>query len=736
MAGQAAGCVTIQLDSSMANKITGEHYIRTLETPVQIPYMARVRCQLESLCFSNTFTNVDSTRLDNNVIRFAWKVHQPTDKNKSYDDLDWHYMEIKIPTGFISLSTLEQAVAKAIYAQTPANPQFGTDLLPTLQRMVQNKAVYNRHPEPIAISPDGTRPVNEWNLSSRLWYWGPHAKHYYPQASGATNTIVIVMDEPVDYEEHYKSANDKTGAAYGISFDEKYTNQEKRGKNHWYTNIPTFLIGSALVAVQDEYKYTPTDELVDVTTKLGLEQGLRVLNVFNVNGTAETYKSSHWLPPAVYQAKDGDSSTPAFFLDDRGYANANGTYALELEVPSGFQSVHPGAVASSPYMPSDGYVSDTSNKLDLWRYSGNFWPRDSTYNFSTKEWKNDHSILTWNDYTFKVQEEAKADRTAMRFAFAPPGDAQTVDFNHKVLHGTKSEKDTARDLVATGQGGTAYAYRGYGAHTLASTDVSVGNWVQAMSGNELAMIAQEPQDKGHEPNSLIVGVGASIGLEQWQRSIKPLNFVTDPTQGSKGISFLTGWPGLYVCKGSTVMTELVGFNDDDLCDWSDNGGPKLAQMAKQNPFLAEDGMVRAVADRKDSNGRPVGMLSVDTESNIVNVRSLCFHCPTLAPPSYLPDGTLGGSQLASVPVLVGEDEMQNWQAQYDTSVPSDIHGAEINQIEFYLTNQDQNVQDMQGSNFTATLRILWDDPIPMRPGEAGAVYDQNVDLKAVQFRRR
>ena len=47
----------------------------------------------------------------------------------------------------------------------------------------------------------------------------------------------------------------------------------------------------------------------------------------------------------------------------------------------------------------------------------------------------------------------------------------------------------------------------------------------------------------------------------------------------------------------------------------------------------------------------------------------------------------------SVPILVGENEMQNWQAQYDTSVPSDIHGAEINQIEFYVTNQDQNVQD-------------------------------------------
>ena len=78
--------------------------------------------------------------------------------------------------------------------------------------------------------------------------------------------------------------------------------------------------------------------------------------------------------------------------------------------------------------------------------------------------------------------------------------------------------------------------------------------------------------------------------------------------------------GLYVCKGSTAMTELVGFNDDDLCDWSDDGGPKLAQMSKQNPFLAEDGTVRPVADRKDADGRPVGMLSVELVGNFRDYR--------------------------------------------------------------------------------------------------------------------
>eukprot|EP01043_Picozoa_sp_COSAG02_P087863 COSAG02_NODE_25069_length_669_cov_2.966667_2_plen_72_part_01 len=34
-----------------------------------------------------------------------------------------------------------------------------------------------------------------------------------------------------------------------------------------------------------------------------------------------------------------------------------------------------------------------------------------------------------------------------------------------------------------------------------------------------------------------------------------------------------------------------------------------------------------------------------------------------------------------------------------------IHGQEIDAIEFYLTNQDQQIQDLQGSNFAATLRV-------------------------------
>ena len=159
-------------------------------------------------------------------------------------------------------------------------------------------------------------------------------------------------------------------------------------------------------------------------------------------------------------------------------------------------------------------------------------------------------------------------------------------------------------------------------------------------------------------------------------------------------------------------------------------------MSKQNPFLQSNGLVRTVADRGPQSliGTKSGMVTVKSASNIINVKALCFHCPTLAPPSYLPDGSLGGSQLASVPVIVPPGKVQSWQAGYDCSVPSMIHGQEIDAIEFYLTNQDQQIQDLQGSNFAATLRVSWSDPANLPAGNAGAVYESTVGDRAVEFR--
>ena len=104
------------------------------------------------------------------------------------------------------------------------------------------------------------------------------------------------------------------------------------------------------------------------------------------------------------------------------------------------------------------------------------------------------------------------------------------------------------------------------------------------------------------------------------------------------------------------------------------------------------------------------------------MRSLQFHCPTVAPPSYMPNGKMVGAQLASVPVDVAPNQLQNWAATYDNSVPIDSHGQQINNLEFYITNQDQQVQDMQGTNFNATVQ---DTSVPS-PGHYGARHSQRV----------
>ena len=61
-------------------------------------------------------------------------------------------------------------------------------------------------------------------------------------------------------------------------------------------------------------------------------------------------------------------------------------------------------------------------------------------------------------------------------------------------------------------------------------------------------------------------------------------------------------------------------------------------------------------------------------------------------------------------------------------------GQEFDSIEFYLTNQDQQIQDLQGSNFAATLRVSWSDPANLPAGNAGAVYESTVGDRAVEFR--
>jgi hypothetical protein len=65
----AAQTFTIQLNSSAAERTSEseERYQIALTPAIEVPYLAQPRAQLESLAFSNSFTNV-SAHLDNNKI--------------------------------------------------------------------------------------------------------------------------------------------------------------------------------------------------------------------------------------------------------------------------------------------------------------------------------------------------------------------------------------------------------------------------------------------------------------------------------------------------------------------------------------------------------------------------------------------------------------------------------------------------------------------------------------------
>ena len=54
----AAGSVTLQLDSRNAKKVANEHYQLQLEAPIRVPYLSRPRVALQALSFINAFTNV------------------------------------------------------------------------------------------------------------------------------------------------------------------------------------------------------------------------------------------------------------------------------------------------------------------------------------------------------------------------------------------------------------------------------------------------------------------------------------------------------------------------------------------------------------------------------------------------------------------------------------------------------------------------------------------------------
>jgi hypothetical protein len=143
----AAQTFTIQLNSSTAERTSEneERYQISLTPAVEVPYLAQPRAQLESLAFSNSFTNV-SAHLDNNKIAFQLAYAKTTpDANGNYvldASLSDKRYELTIPDGHYDAAGLEEELARQAYLTHKAS-----------DKVVASHAAYE---PPSAITPDSS----------------------------------------------------------------------------------------------------------------------------------------------------------------------------------------------------------------------------------------------------------------------------------------------------------------------------------------------------------------------------------------------------------------------------------------------------------------------------------------------------------------------------------------------------------------------------------------------------
>ena len=69
-----------------------------------------------------------------------------------------------------------------------------------------------------------------------------------------------------------------------------------------------------------------------------------------------------------------------------------------------------------------------------------------------------------------------------------------------------------------------------------------------------------------------------------------------------------------------------------------------------------------------------------------------------------------------------------YQSSYDNSIPCDLHGAAIDSLEWYLSDQNGDPIDLQGSSVQASIRVFWEAPPEPVLGEAGPAEEEIRDV--------
>ena len=259
-------------------------------------------------------------------------------------------------------------------------------------------------------------------------------------------------------------------------------------------------------------------------------------------------------------------------------------------------------------------------------------------------------------------------------------------------------------------------------------------WGTAVTMDELTMIAHTAgasantvaPDRAHataDPET-----GELLETPQNQRSIKPITLVNDPI--THKVRAVVAIPLVkLVAEGSTLFKGMLGYDtfarsgvDADADPTSGLLPPSYQSMLQLSESAS--GKARVTMDP----------WTADNPARIVRTQAIEFHCPTLINTSYDQHGRQSGGSLASIPIRE-PGKVQVWQAQYDNSLPIGYHGGVIDSLTFSLTDQDGEAVDLQGSDFNATLRISWPDPVPPALGSAGAEAEDAYGLRDVKYIR-
>ena len=230
-------------------------------------------------------------------------------------------------------------------------------------------------------------------------------------------------------------------------------------------------------------------------------------------------------------------------------------------------------------------------------------------------------------------------------------------------------------------------------------------WELAMTVDEMKGVASADAKAEAAPHK------AMLGTETNTKHVRPIAMQPDNRTGL--LETATGSPLLKIDSSSTLFTEALGYTATD--------------MIKQNPFTH--------LSSPKVTGEPATNRAMDASKGgrLLRTTSVAFHCPSLVSSSYNQHGELAGAVMANVPITVPSNNVQAWQAMYDTSIPCSLHGGNVDTIDFYLTNQDGDNVDMMGNDWLATVRLSWDQPSKPPLGSFGAEAESAYGLRDVIY---